>query len=386
MTNDESMSLFYKSVLDAADRGVKVNILLDGIFNEFTIGSRQSLNTFEEHPNVSFKYYEPLNLIKPWTWNNRLHDKSIIVDDKYALIGGRNIGNKYFLERSTKLDLVRDRDVLIYSPNKDDESIIQNMKEYYEYVWNSKYSKKPYYSKKDSEEKIKEYREKINIDYEKYKDQYKEKEPYNWDEIAKTVEHIEFAHNPIERFNKQPWAFRKLLSLSSESYDNIEIQSPYIVFTKSMKREMDKYNIDYKNIDILTNSYKSSPNFPAISGYSNIRKKIVRNVRNVFEYQGDDSIHGKTYIFDSKKSVIGSFNLDSRSAYLSTESFVVIDNDNFADELQDKLDNYIVKSYKVEKDGTYLEEKTKEIVKPSKFKVIAIKVLSKVLYLFDYML
>ncbi len=85
--NDESMNILFKSLMDAADRGVEVNILLDGIFNNLKYSYRNSIHMIKNHPNIHLKFYEPLNFAKPWTWNNRLHDKTIIVDDQFALIG-----------------------------------------------------------------------------------------------------------------------------------------------------------------------------------------------------------------------------------------------------------------------------------------------------------
>lgn len=386
LINDESMEIMFKSLMDAADRGVEVNILLDGIFNSFKRDYRNCLYMFDNHPNVSFKYYEPLNLLKPWTWNNRLHDKMIIVDDKYALIGGRNIGNKYFLEESADIDLVRDRDVLIYNPTLSQESIISNMKGYYEYVWNHKYSKKPRLYSLNGRKKAEKYRTKIDDEYVMYNYKFRRDEFFDWDSITKTVKHIEFTHNPIQRLNKEPWGLKRILELTEESKESIFTQSPYIVPTRNMKKIAGDYNINYKIINILTNSFKSSPNFPAISGYYNIRKEIYSNVGNLYEYQGNDSIHGKTYIFDDKKSIIGSFNLDSRSSYLSTESYVIIEDENFASELKDVLDVYIDKSLKVSSTGEYIPNESIEMIMPSKIKMVIIKILSKVLYLFDYML
>lgn len=384
--NDESMNILFKSLMDAADRGVEVNILLDGIFNNLKYSYRNSIHMIKNHPNIHLKFYEPLNFAKPWTWNNRLHDKTIIVDDQFALIGGRNIGNKYFLEESEKLKLVRDRDVLIYNEKKDANSIITDMNKYYMHIWNHKYSKQPWVMSYKSKEKGIKYREKIDEQFNRLKTDYIQELVCDWNEETFPVKSIEFVHNPIQRLNKEPWALRRLLSLASDAEEEIIVQSPYIIPTKNMRKEIDKYDINFENIEILTNSYGTSPNFPAISGYYNYRKEIAKSVNKLYEYQGSDSIHGKTYIFDEKKSIVGSFNLDSRSSYLSTESYVIIEDEDFAKELKIVLDKYKNNSLQVDDKLDYIQENRVTERKPSKLKLLIIKILSKFFYLFDYML
>lgn len=96
LTGGDSVKLFLAGINDAADRGVKVRIVLDGIFHNLKSDLKPVIYAFEAHPNIELKFYEPFNLLTPRTWNNRLHDKMILVDQKLALIGGRNIGDKYF--------------------------------------------------------------------------------------------------------------------------------------------------------------------------------------------------------------------------------------------------------------------------------------------------
>ncbi|WP_256583504.1 phospholipase D-like domain-containing protein, partial [Pseudomonas sp. 2995-1] len=80
------------------------------------------------------------------------------------------------------------------------------------------------------------------------------------------------------------------------------------------------------------------PNVIAFSGYTNVREKVVDFSSSVLEYQGPDSVHAKTYIFDDRLSLIGSFNLDARSSFLSTETMVVIDSEEFAKTLTDEIE------------------------------------------------
>ncbi|MEM5590781.1 phospholipase D-like domain-containing protein [Niallia circulans] len=131
--------LFFASLFEAADRGVKVRILLDGMVNQFNKDLRLYSYAIYQHPNMELKYYEPLHLGKPWTWNNRFHDKLFIIDEELALVGGRNIGDKYFSAQGSK-GASNDRDVLVFT-EKLETSVLKQMTVYYQYVWEHPFTK-----------------------------------------------------------------------------------------------------------------------------------------------------------------------------------------------------------------------------------------------------
>ena len=97
--------LMLGSVLEAADRGVEVRIILDGIIQLGNVGSQveQVFLGFASHPNIDLKVYEPFNPLTPIAWNNRMHDKMIIVDNVFGLLGGRNIEDRFYLEDAREL-------------------------------------------------------------------------------------------------------------------------------------------------------------------------------------------------------------------------------------------------------------------------------------------
>ena len=90
----KTAELFLGTLLDAADRGVKIRILLDGICHGLRGKMSDARFALASHKNIELRYYESVDLLKPWTWHNRLHDKIMTVDRKLSIIGGRNIGDK----------------------------------------------------------------------------------------------------------------------------------------------------------------------------------------------------------------------------------------------------------------------------------------------------
>lgn len=383
-----STEILIGSIIDAADRNVKVRILLDGIFYNLKGDLKDVLYTFSDHPNIELKLYEPLKVLKPRTWNDRLHDKLILVDDELALIGGRNIGDKYFVKDNENDDYAKDRDVIIYDYDNDPNSSIKEIKEYYNNVFEYKYAKAAVdkVSFQQSKRGILK-GEKLKTIFNTYKETGpKEIDVIDWYEKTKETDGIEFIYNPIGRGNQDPWVLRKLLSLAQDAEDSVLVQSPYVIMSPEIKAKLAKFNLDAKKITMLTNSVASSPNLIAIAGYSNSKEFIVESGLALYEYQGPQSIHGKSYIFDNKISAVGSFNFDARSSYINSEIMVLINSEDFAEKLNQKVSIDLDNSLKVNKDYTYETSDKITAQSVSKTKKILVKFLSRLAHLIDYLL
>jgi putative cardiolipin synthase len=137
---------------------------------------------------------------------------------------------------------------------------------------------------------------------------------------------------------------------------------------------------------ILTNSLAASANVVAYSGHIKHINGMVKQGLNIWEYQGPDSIHAKTFIFDDRLSAIGAFNMDSRSTFLNTESMVVIDSVEFTENLEKEMNQYFKKSLKVAKDKSYIEDPNLKPGKVSWVKSFSIKGLSYIMGLFQHLL
>lgn len=390
LTGGKSTKIILGSILDAADRGIEVRILLDGIFHNLKGDLKDTIFGFELHPNIELKLYQPLKLLSPLSWNNRLHDKIIIVDERLALIGGRNIGDKYFREDFMEDDFVKDRDVLIFKDDflVDSSSVITDMKNYYDSIWNHEYSKAPIKSLKSKQEiKGEIFNEDLRFGYMKFREVYLEKLKYtDWYKKTMPTENIRFVYNPIGRTNQDPWCLRELLRLASKAEKSIFIQSPYIIPSRNMKSKFNQYDIDYENIAMLTNSLYSSPNPLAIAGYSNNKEEIVDSGVKLYEYQGPKSIHSKTYIIDDYISIVGSFNFDARSSYINTESMVIIYSEDFAEKLEENIQMDLNNSLKVDTNYDYIDDDNIEEGQVSRFIKIVTKILSKIVLFLEYLL
>lgn len=196
----KSTEVFLGSIIDAANRGVQVRVLLDGIFHNLRGELKDVVYGFAVHPNINLKFYEVFRPLSPITWNNRLHDKMIVADQNLALIGGRNIGDKYFLQEAMAEDYVKDRDVMIFNDTAelDSPSVISDMQAYYNLLWNHKYSERLRKKLKSRHiGKGKAVNEKLSKQYEAFQNKYAgDNNDIDWYKNTIAVESIKFVHNP----------------------------------------------------------------------------------------------------------------------------------------------------------------------------------------------
>ncbi len=387
----ETPHIFFGALFDAADRGVKVNILLDGVFHGLRGARRSIIYAIANHPNMELKFYEKINPLLPWTFNNRMHDKYIISDNKAAIIGGRNIGDKYFAPKWYKKEVANDRDVVVMNlEGYEEEGVVQQMSGYFDEIWHHPYSKNVNLLTKSifrkwADPAAEELRKKATKAREHYHEAFaKAKNPY---ETSFPTYKMTFVHNPIQRFSKEPWCWYSLLQLAKNAKKSIFIQSPYIIPNKKMTRDLvTEKDVKRKKVTFLTNSLISTPNLPAFSGYLNYRKKIVDSGVDVLELQSKDSLHSKAFVIDDEIAAIGSFNLDPRSAFLSTESMIVIHSPEIVHCFGDNILNYTDESLLVDKNYQYKSNtKVKELtVHPVKKAVFCL--FSKFIWLVDDLL
>ncbi|MGG3942604.1 phospholipase D family protein [Peribacillus psychrosaccharolyticus] len=377
----ETTELFLGALLDAADRGVRIRVLLDGICHGLRGKMSDARYALASHKNIELRYYESINYLKPWTWHNRLHDKIMTVDQKLSIIGGRNIGDKYLAKKPPE-DFVYDRDLLIYNAKQDTGSVIVQMHRYMSDLWSHPYTNKPYSDlSKRQKKKGKESSAALTTTYKNAVSEQREfvSSSINWEQSSVKANHVSFIHNPIERFHKQPIVWQTLSILAERAQKSVIIQSPYIIPTKPMKKVIPQKTNSSVEWTILTNSVKSTPNIMAFSGYLGTRDDIVQTGVKLYEYQKPYSIHGKSIVYDQNLSAVGSFNLDSRSAFLNTDSMVLIDSSAFADQLTNAIEKKITdNSILVAENKQYIESAEERKEKEPIIKGTFLHALSKI--------
>jgi putative cardiolipin synthase len=379
--DDSAGQAFLNALLKAADRNVKVRILIDGMVN---MGFKKSpyRNAFASHPNIEVKFYEPFAPLTPWRFQNRLHDKILLIDGKMLLTGGRNVGERYYLQDDPMA--VYDRDILLMNVGggEHDVSALPEMSAYYERLWNSEFTELVGASSGAKPEET----EKFLAEQRAWSEQHLKPlaNPTDWLGMSVPTNYMRIVHNPLQRYQKTPQILAEISEAVKSAQSEVYVQSPYIIINNPMKRVIPITETKAK-LTVLTNSAAVSPNFFAVSGYTNIREELVKHGQ-VHEYQGNGSLHGKSYIIDDHLSIVGTFNLDPRSAYLSTESMVFIESPEFAALLKKRMQDLISQSLLVNPDLSYAPSPTAQPKEISDFKKYSIKIFSYVIRPFIYML
>lgn len=350
----------------AADRGIKVRILVDDILVE---ADEEKLLTLASHQNITIKIYNPvvnigktfLQKIKNLTTdfkgsNQRMHNKTFIVDDRVVITGGRNIADEYF-DYDHEYNF-RDRDVLLIGGVSTD--VVRSFNEF----WNSPISKdvtailNPAEYKLNPEERFNQLHQ-YACDSTNFWPQVREKIktiPYAFETIQKSgslqwVGHVEFVSDAPGKNDGTHGlggggnSTTALIKLVQQAKKSIIIQSPYLITTdmgKKLFREVIERGVEIK---IMTNSLASTDNLQAFSGYQRDREQLLKTGVKIYEYKPDAAIrhklmtgalqktigykptfglHAKSMVIDGAITVIGTFNLDPRSANLNTECMTII--------------------------------------------------------------
>lgn len=381
MQGGETVDLFYAHILQAADRGVKVRFLADGLFHNMRFGHRDVIRLFTEHPNIELSFYEPLDLIRPWTWHNRLHDKFMIADQSTALMGGRNIGDKYFAPDQYQ-GVSNDRDLLLLGQSQNETPIIGQMQTYFDFLWSHDYTEQQTDRRLNAVEKKRAQRIKTKImaTYQDYFDTNQDffTESIDWEERSHEINGGFIAHNSVERLFKEPQVWRQLLELFAEAEEQVVIQSPYIIPSRLMREDMKQFELDLNQGLILTNGLAATPNIIAHSGYRNHREGLAQTYFDLYEYQDDNqSLHMKSIVIDQQVTIVGSFNLDPRSVYLNTESMLIIDSPTLSQEIIATIEEeYLPESLLIE-ETDHVREMNKYVSVLKKMLVLILRPLTR---------
>lgn len=339
------MSVLYQ----AANRGVKVRIIVDGISGFLDLKGDPWFQALVSHDNVNIRTYNPVNLLKPWTMQARLHDKYFIVDDKMYLLGGRNTANLFLGDYSSKKNI--DRELFVYETQASSGSSIYQLKDYFEHVWTSQDSKN--YTCRKMTDKVKDCITQLEKQYLDLQTQYPQAyETWNWESLTKETQKVSLLSNPVNAGNKEPWMWYALNQLMKQG-EKVTIYTPYIICGKEMYQDLHQLIQNGTCVDIITNAVSSGANPWGCTDYLNQKENIWKTGANVYEFMGKHSCHTKALLIDNHMTILGSYNMDMRSTYQDTELMLVVDSPELNAEIAKEMETDKTYSRTMEDDGTY---------------------------------
>lgn len=376
----------FASLLAAADRGVKVQIIVDGLYGFMHMEGKPIFYAAGSHPNVEIRFYNPPSLIRPWSINGRLHDKYVIIDDKYLLMGGRNMFD-YFIGVHSGKTVGYDREVLVYNTaagsEASNESVISQAQAYFDGIWELKSNKTVFEKDRSSNQAEMEalaahYRDELDID------DYAEHGEALLAELTVPIHKATFLYNPTHTGVKEPYVWYWLKVLMENAEERVLIQSPYAVLSKEMYRGLTEISEKVGDVTLMINSIAIGDNFVASSDYTQNKDKVAGTGVQLLEYFGDHSSHGKSLLIDNDISVVGSYNLDMRSTYVDTETMLVIHGEEFYELLDAEITELEASALEVTTDG-YLPKEGIEVKEIPSGKKFLFAITSKLVQLVRYL-
>jgi cardiolipin synthase C len=369
-----------EALLRAAQRGVKVRVIVDDLLVD---APDDSLLALSRHPNIDIRVYNPQNSVgvpfhkRLWNIvtnfrgvNQRMHDKTFIVDGKVAITGGRNMAAEYY-DYHHRYNF-RDRDVLLAG------QVVRSIRDSFERFWASELAaqvEQLYGESNSAQESARLSDAEVRRIYDWLRAYAAE--PTNFAPEVRRA--IQSAPSTFERLARETiWSRVEFISdspgknraragfggggLSTDALkrlvmnarSSIVIQSPYLVVSDKALELFRETIARGVQITISTNSLASTDNLQAFAGYRNQREALLAMGLKIFEYRADAvtqrrawehelagqlltgqsapqfGLHAKTMVVDSKVVFIGTFNLDPRSENLNTEVGAIVYDDLLA--------------------------------------------------------
>jgi putative cardiolipin synthase len=347
--DDLTGRLLAQEIVKAADRGVRVRLLLDDINTQ---GKDRIYLSMDSHPNIYVRLFNPSRArrkglrrglemaLRALSVTRRMHNKAWIADGQLAIVGGRNIGDEYF--DAAQISNFRDIDMLLAGP------VVQEVEQVFDAFWNSEVTmpidvlvraRKPKLDRlranlaeaataKSAQPYVRQAMERVSLMV-----MFNSLLPVNWTTAVRIV-----ADPPEKALNRnsENWIMATLLPVIASAERSIAITSPYFVPGTEGVALLTGMAGEGVEVSVLTNSLAATDVAAVHGGYAPYRRALLdggvklhelqpflrKHQMSLFGSKGA-SLHTKAFAIDGHTGFVGSFNFDPRSASLNTEMGVL---------------------------------------------------------------
>ena len=373
---DQTGTLLLQELVAAADRGVKVRLLLD---DGGTSGMDGMLAALAMHPHIEVRLFNPFVVRKPKALgyltdfsraNRRMHNKSFTADNQASILGGRNVGDEYF--GATDGVLFSDLDVLAVG------AVVPEVSQDFDRYWASEsaYPAQAILPPVDALEIQALAAQATSIAQSDGARAYTHavrNTPFILQLLQQKLA-LEWSYtvlvsdDPVKGLGKAKQAgllVKQLFDVIGTPQRSVALVSPYFVPTTAGVQAMAALRQNGIRVRVMTNAYEATDVPMVHAGYAKHRKALLQSGVELFEMQrtapasahmrlnplgsSGSSLHAKTFSVDGARAFVGSFNFDPRSALLNTEMGVIIDSPQLANQIEQAFEVLIPqKSYRVQ--------------------------------------
>jgi putative cardiolipin synthase len=364
-TFDATGAVILDHLVAAADRGVLIKLLID---DTFLAGKEDILLEIHHHPNIEYRVYNPfkrranhlatrwaLNLAEFHRLDHRMHNKSMVIDDRVAIVGGRNLADEYFgLHGSANF---RDMELLLGGP------IVHQIAQAFDDYWNDNWSipidrlshvavspvdldaakhignqLTHIHTEDSAAERLQRWRDLIDSSVRGKATLLVDKPPQD---------------NPADEDEAPLQVADALAEIFNSANEEVIIVSAYLIPTSRLESVVGHAVGRGVRIRILTNSIASNNHLAAHSAYRNHINTLLGQGAELHEVRVDAkdrhiymlspvetkalALHAKTLVIDRDKVFIGSANLDPRSLRLNTEMGLLVESEALNADVRDAI-------------------------------------------------
>lgn len=353
VTDDNVSNGLITLLCDASKRGVKVRVLLDDLSSKVKGSTMEATKDICKdkfgNTNIQFRLFNPWwDLTSIHDIMNRTHEKVLAVDGEVMITGGRNLDGKYF-----GLDKVRnfkDLDIIIGG------EVVKTTRNYFIKIWNKMdivKSKRRYQLDKEllsqtcekmwvnaCDTRIENLETLLTEDLINAKKMLRAKMASirsgknvikintgkDWLAGSKSVSNVRLLTSSpdknIDMSNKG--ISDELYTLFENAKKSVLILSPYLIPTKRAEKLFRDLIARGVTVTVITNSLKSTDNLFAQAGFKVSKKPMIEMGVELYEYNLHDTAHAKAAVIDDEIVLIGTYNMDPRSAQINRELGLVI--------------------------------------------------------------
>lgn len=352
--NDLTGLLFANQLLKAADRGIRVRLLIDDMDLD---GRDEGLSTLAAHPNIALRVFNPFDrqtlrilqfITRFGSVTRRMHNKSFTVDNQATIVGGRNIGDEYF--DADPLLAFADLDILAIGP------VVNQVSSSFDEYWNDSMAYPIAVLRPDLVENndLKEGRKRL-AEYLEQESVIEYLQALDGSRLVNSIKNneVEYIRGEAKVLADHP---DKLKSYEKDEVYELSFQmklyfeglhkefiifSPYFVPGKSGTRFLGDLAGSGVRVRIMTNSLASTDVGVVHAGYAKYRRELLRAGVELYEMNkrlsktqrkekkgtsgsSKASLHAKAFVFDREQVFVGSLNLDPRSVTENTEIGIMV--------------------------------------------------------------